>query len=68
MKPISPQPTKRDWHSQSSEEALAQLGPAATGLSTAEATKRLAADGTSVAVEQGCVGRRETTFTATAKP
>ena len=33
------------WHSQSAEEVLAQLGSAATGLSSHEAAHRLAADG-----------------------
>lgn len=33
------------WHSRSVEEVLAQLGSAATGLSPAEAAKRLATDG-----------------------
>ena len=38
-------PTTKAWHSLSAEEALAQLGSAATGLSVTEAAKRLAADG-----------------------
>ena len=37
--------TGEAWHSQSAEEVLAQLGSATTGLSTAEAAQRLAADG-----------------------
>lgn len=39
------QPKHRTWHTQSAKEVLAQLGSAATGLSTAEAAQRLAANG-----------------------
>jgi P-type Ca2+ transporter type 2C len=39
------QPKGKAWHSQSAEEALAQLGSSATGLSAQEAAQRLAADG-----------------------
>ena len=42
---IAAQPKGEAWHSQSSEEVLTKLGSAATGLSTAEAAQRLAADG-----------------------
>jgi magnesium-transporting ATPase (P-type) len=39
------QPKGKAWHSHSVEEVLAQLDSAATGLSTAEAAKRLAVNG-----------------------
>ncbi len=39
------QPKGKAWHNQSAEEVLAQLGSAATGLSAAEAAKRLAVNG-----------------------
>ena len=42
---IAASPKGEAWHSQSAEEVLAHLGSAATGLSTQEAAKRLAADG-----------------------
>jgi Ca2+-transporting ATPase len=42
---IDSKPKGKAWHSQSAEEALEQLGSAATGLSTKEAAQRLAANG-----------------------
>ena len=42
---IAAQAKGEAWHSQSAEEVLAQLGSAASGLSTAEAAQRLAANG-----------------------
>ncbi len=42
---IAAQPKGKAWHSQSVEEALAQLDSAATGLSTQEAARRLATNG-----------------------
>ena len=39
------QPKSTSWHNQSAEEVLAQLDSAATGLSAAEAAKRLAVNG-----------------------
>lgn len=39
------QPQGEAWHSQSTEDVLAKLGTAATGLSAGEAAKRLAANG-----------------------
>ena len=39
------QPKGKAWHNQSAEEVLAQLDSAATGLSAAEAAKRLAVNG-----------------------
>ena len=39
------QPKGEDWHNQSAEEVLAQLGSTATGLSATEAAQRLAANG-----------------------
>jgi len=38
--PIAAQPDSKAWHSQSAEEALAQLGSAATGLSADEVRRR----------------------------
>ncbi|MDD5274888.1 MAG: HAD-IC family P-type ATPase [Methylovulum sp.] len=44
--PVHSEQTKpQAWHSLSAEEALAQLGAAATGLSAQEATRRLEANG-----------------------
>ncbi len=45
------QTPSKAWHSQSSEEALAQLNSAATGLSAQESAKRLAADGPNELIE-----------------
>ena len=45
------QPQGNAWHSQSSEEVLAQLGAAATGLSATEAAQRLAANGPNALIE-----------------
>jgi len=43
---IDTQPKSKDWHSQSAEDVLTQLGSSATGLSAQGAAQRLAADGT----------------------
>jgi Ca2+-transporting ATPase len=45
MPAIAEQPKGKAWHSQSSQEVLAQLGSSEAGLSSSEATQRLAADG-----------------------
>ncbi len=42
---IAAPPKGKAWHSQSADEILAQLGSAATGLSTQEAARRLATNG-----------------------
>ncbi|MGZ8529514.1 MAG: cation-translocating P-type ATPase [Candidatus Binatia bacterium] len=42
---IAAQPKGQAWHNRAAEEALAQLGSSATGLSAREAAQRLAADG-----------------------
>ncbi len=42
---IAAQPNGKAWHSLSTEDVLAQLGSAATGLSISEATRRLAVNG-----------------------
>jgi Ca2+-transporting ATPase len=44
--PVPPEPSARgDWHTQSAEDVLAQVGSSVTGLSVQEAAKRLAATG-----------------------
>jgi Ca2+-transporting ATPase len=48
---IAAQPPGKAWHSLSSEEVLAQLGSAATGLTAQEVAKRLAADGPNELIE-----------------
>jgi Ca2+-transporting ATPase len=45
MPAIAEQPKGKAWHSQSAQEVLAQLGSSEAGLSSSEATQRLAADG-----------------------
>ena len=45
MPAIAEQPKDKAWHSQSAQEVLAQLGSSEAGLSSSEATQRLAADG-----------------------
>ncbi len=42
---IDTRPKSKDWHSQSSEDVLTQLGSSAAGLSAQEAAQRLATDG-----------------------
>ncbi len=42
---IAAPPKAEPWHSKSAEQVLAKLGSAATGLSTTEATQRLATNG-----------------------
>ena len=42
---IDAQPKSKDWHSQSAEDVLTQLGSSSAGLSTQDAAQRLEADG-----------------------
>lgn len=53
---IAAQPKGKAWHNQSSEEVLAQLGSAATGLSATEATKRLAEHGRNELTDARSIG------------
>ncbi|MEX2178493.1 MAG: cation-translocating P-type ATPase [Gemmatimonadaceae bacterium] len=45
MKPDAEQPGREAWHNRSVEDALAQTGSSAAGLSAEDAARRLAADG-----------------------
>lgn len=56
--PLTGHPNCEAWYSQSAEEALAQLGATASGLSAQQAALRLAADGTNEIKE----GKRKSPF------